>query len=121
MSQYICHTTSAGRKAGRLFTNTAQSVDRLSTNKADLRNIQQNRIFFKVSAIINIFFQKKLKLSNTIILCFEFLDCPLEFLYIIGENFQECGQTVYEEEIISQQKEQEKNFINLMHKIKKNI
>ena len=26
--------TSAGRKAGRLFMNTAQSVDTLSTNKA---------------------------------------------------------------------------------------
>ena len=36
MSQYICHATSAGRKAGRLSTNTAQSVDRLSTNKAYL-------------------------------------------------------------------------------------
>ena len=34
MSQYICHATSAGRKAGRISTNTAQSVDRLSTNKA---------------------------------------------------------------------------------------
>ena len=34
MSQYICCATSAGRKAGRLSTNTAQSVDRLSTNKA---------------------------------------------------------------------------------------
>ena len=35
MSQYICHATLGGRKAGRLFTNTAQSVDRLYTNKAD--------------------------------------------------------------------------------------
>ena len=30
----ICHATSAGRKAGRLSTNTAQSVERLSMNKA---------------------------------------------------------------------------------------
>ena len=34
ISQYICHATLAGRKAGRLSMNTAQSVDRLSTNKA---------------------------------------------------------------------------------------
>ena len=36
MSQYICHATLAGRKAGRLNMNTAQSVDMLSTNKANL-------------------------------------------------------------------------------------
>ena len=36
MSQYICLATSTGRKAGSLSMNTAQSVDRLSTNKADL-------------------------------------------------------------------------------------
>ena len=34
MSQYICHATSAGQKAGRLSTNKSQFVDRLSTNKA---------------------------------------------------------------------------------------
>ena len=31
---HMYHATSAGRKAGRLSTNTAQSIDRLSTNKA---------------------------------------------------------------------------------------
>ena len=41
--QYICHATSAGRKAGRLSTNTAQSVDRLSTNKADLKVLTKNK------------------------------------------------------------------------------
>ena len=35
MSQYICHATSACRKAGRLFTNKSQFIDRLSTNTAD--------------------------------------------------------------------------------------
>ena len=40
MSQYICHATSASRKAGRLSTNTAQSLDRLSTNKADLNGFR---------------------------------------------------------------------------------
>ena len=38
MSQYICHATWAGRKAGRLSTNTAQSLDRLSTNKPTFTN-----------------------------------------------------------------------------------
>ena len=36
MSQYICIATSAGLKAGSLSTNTAQSVDKVSTNKANL-------------------------------------------------------------------------------------
>ena len=31
---------SAGQKAGSLSTNTVQSVDRLSTNKADLKRMQ---------------------------------------------------------------------------------
>ena len=35
MSQHICLATSADWNAGSLSTNTAQSVDRLSTNKAD--------------------------------------------------------------------------------------
>ena len=34
MSQYICHATSAGRRAGGVSTNKSQFVDTLSTNKA---------------------------------------------------------------------------------------
>ena len=44
MSQYICHATSASRKAGRLSTNTAQSVDRLSTNKADHTKFKYSKL-----------------------------------------------------------------------------
>ena len=36
MSQYMCHATSAGRKAGSVSTNNSQFVDTLSTNKAYL-------------------------------------------------------------------------------------
>ena len=36
MFQYICHATSAGRKAGSVSTNQSQLVDRLSTNNAYL-------------------------------------------------------------------------------------
>ena len=32
----MCHATSAGRKAGSVFTNKSQFVDTLSTNKAYL-------------------------------------------------------------------------------------
>ena len=55
MSQYWWsrgHATSAGRKAVRLSTNTAQSVDRISTNKAYLSNYKPN------SLAINLHFSK---------------------------------------------------------------
>ena len=57
MSQYICLATSAGRKAGRLSTNTTQSVDRLSTNKANLFLMQNVEKYQTKNFHFSFFFQ----------------------------------------------------------------
>ena len=56
MCQYICLATSAGRKAWSLSTNTAQSVDRLSTNKADQYIFAYTWVYFQTLLSKQVFF-----------------------------------------------------------------
>ena len=95
MSQYICLATSAGWKAGRLSTNTAQSVDRLSTNKADHVIICIYVIWEKLNNI-----EPNYKTNTMLIKCKNKYHCivfgslsPLQIVLVTGIWMRDCGDT----------------------------